>query len=244
MPRPEPNDLVIQSAGAIEHILKYRPDRIQRLFLSKHSIRLNHIESLARENDVQIEAFTGPKGESDIKAELLPFEYTPWEKLLEVCESSSHCTVVVLDHLQDPQNLGAIVRSADALGVAGVILPKDRSVAVSAGTYHASVGAVETLPICRVVNIGTAMRELKQMGFWIVGASLSEKATPPWEMPDFEKVILVMGAEYEGLAEHTEKNCDWHVQIPLSGKMPSLNVSASAAILMYELARRKCSTKA
>jgi 23S rRNA (guanosine2251-2'-O)-methyltransferase len=109
---------------------------------------------------------------------------------------------------------------------------------VSAGVYHASVGAVETLPIVQVTNVGEGIRRLKDAGFWAVAASLGEGSTVPWEVPDFEKVVLVLGAELEGISPAVEKLCDWKVRIPILGKIESLNVSAAGAVLMYEWARR------
>src|SRR5205823_2883466 len=136
-----------------------------------------------------------------------------------------------------PQNFGAICRTAEGLGVSGIILPKDRSVAVTPGVYSASVGAVETVPIAQVANLGEALRKLKDRGFWIIGAAVGANAKAPWEMPPFEKAVLVLGAELEGLSPVLEKNCDWLARIPLAGRIESLNVSVAGALLMYELLR-------
>jgi 23S rRNA (guanosine2251-2'-O)-methyltransferase len=98
---------------------------------------------------------------------------------------------LALDHLQDPQNFGALCRTAEGLGVDGILLPKDRSVTVTAGVYHASVGAVETIPIIQVVNLNEALRQLKEAEFWIVGTALSEQSHDLDDTPDFDKKASV-----------------------------------------------------
>lgn len=237
--RPE---LEITSLSAIEHVLTYRPEKVRRLFLSGNSPRVKSLEEKARAAKVQID-FGGarPKGDrpfEPVRAWLAPFEYTELRDFLTAVEGQKRALVLALDHLQDPQNFGALVRTAEGLGAAGVLLPKDRSVTVSAGVYHASVGAVETIPIVLVTNVAEGLRKMKEAGFWIVGTMLGEGATPPWEIPDFEKVVLVLGAELEGLSAGVDKICDWKAEIPLAGKIQSLNVSAAGAILMYQLLRR------
>jgi 23S rRNA (guanosine2251-2'-O)-methyltransferase len=145
--------------------------------------------------------------------------------------------VLALDHLQDPQNFGALCRSAEAFGASAILLPKDRGVQVTPGVYHASVGAVETVPIVLVANLGEALRRLKETGYWVVGSAIGGGAKPPWETPDFAKTILVLGAELEGMSQLIEKTCDWKVEIPMAGDIQSLNVSAAGAVLLYELTR-------
>ena len=131
-----------------------------------------------------------------------------------------------------------LASSAEGLGALGILIPKDRSTSVTPGTYHASVGAVETLAIVQVNNLNEALRKLKDAGFWIVGTKLGEGAKPLKELPDFEKVVLVLGSELQGLSPAIAKTCDWLVEITLRGKIQSLNVSNAGAILMYELTRR------
>lgn len=236
------NRLEIFSLSAIEHILRYRPERVLSLSIQsgqKSSPRIERIIGQAREMGLSIGSHTKREPfQEPVMAHLKPFEYTDWEKWLTSLENEGHAMILALDHLQDPQNLGALCRTAEALGVKGILLPKDRSVTVSAGTYHASVGAVETIPIIQVVNLNEALRKLKKENFWIVGTSLEESAKPLSDTPTYEKVVLVLGTEFEGLKPATVSTCDWMTQIPLSGKIQSLNVSAAGAILMFELLRR------
>lgn len=106
---------------------------------------------------------------------------------------------------------------------------------MSSGVYHASVGAVETIPVIQIVNLADALRKLKENGFWIVGTSLGEKTQTLQQLPPLEKVVLVLGTEFEGISPLVAKTCDFLVQIPLKGKVQSLNVSATGAILMHAL---------
>jgi len=233
----------IQSLSAIEHILRHRPERVLSLSCQSSSHRLSprveEILHLAREIGLAIGSHSKKEPHSEpLIAHLQPFEYADWSSWLENLHNEKHGVVLALDHLQDPQNLGALCRTAEALGVKGVIIPKDRSVMVTPGAYHASVGAVETLPILQVTNLNESLRKLKEHDFWIVGAALGENSKPLAELPTFEKTVLVLGTEWEGLKPTTLATCDWLVEIPLRGKVQSLNVSAAGAILLFELSRR------
>lgn len=234
----------VSSLSAIEHLLSHRPERIQKLFFSQApgqlKQRVMELHDKAKAAGVPVDfSSKGVRSSEPLKALVAPFEYAEFSELVESLSSEKRAVLVALDHLQDPQNFGALCRSAEGLGAQGILIPKDRSVQVTAGVYNASVGAVETLPIACVSNLSESLRKLKEAGFWIVGASLGEGATPPSKMPDFEKVVLVLGAELEGLSPSIDKLCDWRVLIPLLGRVQSLNVSAAGAILIYELARSK-----
>jgi 23S rRNA (guanosine2251-2'-O)-methyltransferase len=227
--------LQITSESAINHILRHRPARIQSLTLfGKSNPRISELEALAKQNRIACHR-EAKAGTDPVSATLHPFEYSDWKEFRDRMKEKTHCVVLALDHLQDPQNFGALCRTAEALGVEGIILPKDRSVAVSAGVYHASVGAVDTIPIVLVTNLNESLRQLKEAGLWILGSALGEGSRPIDETPDFEKKVLVMGSELEGMSEHTKKLCDWLIEIPLRGKVQSLNVSAAGAILLHKL---------
>jgi len=232
-------DIEINSLSAVQHLLTHRPERVHHVWLQADNPRTRAIEKLARSFKIPVEFARGNRsGEESVSARVLPFEYTDLGEFLESIRDVPRAYVLALDHLQDPQNFGAICRTAEGLGWHGIILPKDRSVAVTAGVYHASVGAVETVPIVQVANLADAVRKLKDEKFWVVGTTLGEGSTSLKEMPDFERIALVMGAEWEGLSSSLEKACDWKLHIPLEGKVQSLNVSAAGAILMYALRQR------
>jgi 23S rRNA (guanosine2251-2'-O)-methyltransferase len=175
---------------------------------------------------------------SAVTVTLKPFEYTDWKPLREKLENKVKSVVLALDHIQDPQNLGALIRTAEGLGVDAVLLPKDRSALISPGVYAASVGAVETANVVLVPNLGEGLRQLKKAGFWIVGAAAGENCHDLDETPDFEKVVVVMGSEGDGLSHQIRDLCDWLAQIPMRGKVESLNVSTSGAILLYHFTKR------
>jgi 23S rRNA (guanosine2251-2'-O)-methyltransferase len=233
--------LEINSLSAIEHLLEHCPGRIRTLFIANTASGARVQNILKRAKSAGLSVDTSPRshqGAEPVKALLNPYEYSDFAEWMTGQKDISKSLVLALDHLQDPQNFGALCRTAEGLGVRGVLTPKDRAVSVGAGVYHASVGAVETIPVILVGNLGEALRKLKDQGFWIVGSALGKSAKSVDEMPKFEKVVLVLGTELEGLSPQIEKLCDWQIEIPLKGKVQSLNVSAAGAILMYEISRR------
>jgi len=175
-----------------------------------------------------------------------PFEYTPLGKLIERASEASqsgqvkqppHELVVVLDHVTDPGNLGAIARSAEVLGAAGLIVAKDRAAAVTPAAFKSAAGALSHLPIAQVTNISRALEQLKEAGYWVAGASeYADDAA--WDTELSGKIALVMGAEGTGLSRLVQKNCDFLVKLPQYGKVNSLNVAQAATALMYEYTRQ------
>ncbi len=151
---------------------------------------------------------------------------------------AQHAFLLVLDGVEDPHNLGALIRTAEGAGVDGIVLPERRAVGVTATVVKASAGASEHLPIAKVTNIGRAMEELKARNIWTVG--LDERAGKTYDELDYKMdCALVLGAEGRGLHEQVRKTCDFLVSIPMLGKVPSLNVSVAGAIVMYEVARQR-----
>lgn len=146
--------------------------------------------------------------------------------------------ILVLDGVQDPHNLGACLRSADAFGVHAVIAPKDRAVGINATVEKVACGAAETVPYITVTNIARTLRELKERDIWVVGAD-GEAETPLPEIKHKGALALVLGAEGEGLRRLTKETCDQLVRIPMLGSVESLNVSVSTGILLYEARRQR-----
>jgi 23S rRNA (guanosine2251-2'-O)-methyltransferase len=144
--------------------------------------------------------------------------------------------LLLLDGIQDPHNLGAILRSAEAMGAHGVILPKRRSAPLNAAAAKASAGAIEYVRIARVANLTAAIEELKQKGLWIAGAVMDGQ---PAEQADLKgPIAFVIGSEGEGVSRLIRKNCDFLLRIPMAGHIASLNASVAAGILLYERARQ------
>lgn len=150
----------------------------------------------------------------------------------------AHTFVVILDGVEDPHNLGAILRTADAAGVDGIVLPERRAVGVTATVVKASAGASEHVRIAKVTNVSRAIEEVKSRNIWVVG--LDERGSQHYDKVDYRMdCAIVLGAEGHGLHELVRKKCDYLVSIPMLGKVPSLNVSVAGAIVMYEVARQR-----
>ena len=158
------------------------------------------------------------------------FCYSDYTEFLNV----ENAKVVVLDHLEDPHNLGAIIRTCEAVGITGIIIPKDRSVEVNSTVMKTSAGAVENIKIAQVVNIANVLDELKDNGFWVVGTKM-ESDTDYRDIDYTGKVALVIGNEGNGMSNLVSKKCDYIAKIPMYGKVNSLNASVAAGIMIYEM---------
>ena len=146
--------------------------------------------------------------------------------------------VIVLDGVEDPHNLGAILRTADAAGADGVVIPERRAAGVTGTVTKASAGASEHLPVAKVTNISRTVEELKERNIWTVG--LDERGTQTYDALDYNMdCALVLGAEGKGLHDLVKKKCDFLVSIPMLGKVPSLNVSVAAGVVLYEMVRQR-----
>ena len=146
--------------------------------------------------------------------------------------------LVVLDGVEDPHNLGAIIRSAHAAGASGVVIPERRAAGITDVVAKAAAGAIEHLPVIRVTNINRTLEDLKKRGYWIYG--LVERGTETYDRVEYTApTALVLGAEGKGLHEQVRKHCDVLVRIPMDGKIASLNVSVAACIVLFEWKRRR-----
>src|SRR5271169_6526533 len=155
---------------------------------------------------------------------------------------TEHSFLVVLDGIEDPHNLGALIRTADGAGADGVIIPERRAVGLTGTVVKASAGASEHLPIARVTNISRTLEELKDRNIWTVG--LDERGTQSYDELDYKMhCAIVLGAEGKGLHDLVRKRCDFLVSIPMAGEVASLNVSVAGAIVMYEVARQRRAPK-
>lgn len=167
-----------------------------------------------------------------IAIEVEDFVYADIEDLWDM----ETCTLVLLDHLEDPHNLGAIIRTGEASGIDGIVIPKNRSVEVNATVLKTSVGAVRNIPVCQVVNLVDTISRLKSHGFWIVGTDMNGE--------DFKKIdyrgkcAIVIGNEGKGISDLVRKNCDFIASIPMYGKVNSLNASVAAGLMIYEAVRQ------
>lgn len=153
--------------------------------------------------------------------------------------SSSRDLLVALDEVNDPQNLGAVIRAAEAAGASALIATKRRGAPLTSAVVRASAGASEFLPLCFVGNLRSALESLKSLGYWIVGTAPGGEARSLFETDLPDPLVLVLGSESRGLRRLTEETCDLIVRIPMSGSIQSLNVSQSAAVVLFEFARQR-----
>ena len=173
-----------------------------------------------------------------IVAQVAAYEYVELEDLAMQAKSATRRPVIIAaDGITDPHNLGAIIRTAEAIGAQGIVIPQRRAVGITSTVSKVAAGALENIPIARVVNLGRSLEYLKGIGFWIYG--LAAEAAQPVHTTDFsEPVVLVVGAEGNGLSLSIQNICDVLVAIELSGKTPSLNASVATAMALYEIYRQ------
>jgi 23S rRNA (guanosine2251-2'-O)-methyltransferase len=183
----------------------------------------------------QIEERCGSSAHQGICAEAGPYPYADAAELLAAPDP----LIVALDELEDPQNVGAICRTAECVGATGVVLPERRSAEVTPAVCKASAGAVEYLRVAQVRNLADFLGEAKGTGCWVYGAAGVE-GSQPYDRQDYRGgVVLVLGAEGKGLRRRVAQSCDVLVSLPLRGRIGSLNVSAAASALLYEILQRR-----
>jgi 23S rRNA (guanosine2251-2'-O)-methyltransferase len=190
--------------------------------------------AFAQATPEQLTARAGTDAHQGIVAEAEPYPYVGGSELL----GAARGLIVVLDEVQDPQNLGAVCRTAEVAGALGVVIPERRSAEVTPAVCKASAGAVEHLALARVRNIADFLADAKEAGFWCYGAA-AEAATSAFAVDWPERVALVLGAEGKGLRPRVAKACDELVSLPMRGRLDSLNVSATAAVLTYLALQRE-----
>ncbi len=174
-----------------------------------------------------------------IIAEVAPYEYADLTEILFQYERLGiDPFLILLDHIQDAHNLGSILRIADGAGVDAVVIPQRRSVALNAAVAKASAGAVEHIPLCRVVNLSKTILDLKKEGFWIYGTAADGET--PYDKADYSgKIALVIGSEGEGISQKLLEHCDFLLTIPLYGKVNSLNAAVASGIIAFAAARQR-----
>lgn len=178
------------------------------------------------------------KAHQGVVAIALPFAYVSLHDVLARRNAGAKL-VVVLDHLTDPHNVGAIIRTAEAAGADGVVLPERRSAGVNSTVRKAAAGAAAHIPIARVANIAEAIRAMKKAGIWVAGADAGPGAVDLAKADLRRSVALVIGAEGGGLSPLIKRECDYLVRVPMRGKVASLNASVAAAILIYDALRQQ-----
>lgn len=222
--RPINKLLVIQPEGSLIPIVK---------LAEKAGIPIQ------RTNRKSLDQLTGNARHQGVVAYVAAKEYVAVEDLLEqAAKKKEQPLLVALDHLEDPHNLGAILRVVDAAGAHGVIITKARSVTLSATVAKTSAGAVESVPVARVSNLTQTLVQLKEAGLWVVGLDGEAQEviySIDWKLP----TVLVVGAEGKGLGRLVKDNCDLLARIPMAGQINSLNASVAASVALYEAVRQR-----
>lgn len=167
-----------------------------------------------------------------------PFGYVTLEEVLAAPREGA-ALFVVLDHITDPHNMGAIIRTAECAGASGVVIPERRAAGVNATVRKAAAGAAAHIPIARVSNIADTVRKLKKAGVWVAGADLGPGSVEFSQADLARDVALVIGAEGAGLSQLVKRECDYLVRIPMLGEVASLNASVAAGVLLYEAVRQR-----
>lgn len=204
------------------------------------------LENLAKEHGVMVQKV--PKKKIDqlvdgnhqgIAASVAAYEYSDLEDLFAKAEEKEEAPFfIICDEIEDPHNLGSILRSADAAGAHGVIIPKRRSVSLTATVAKTSTGAIEYIPVVRVTNLARTIDELKERFVWVVGTD-AEGSEDYRQLDGTMPVALVIGSEGRGMSRLTKDKCDWTVSLPMAGQVTSLNASVAASLLMYEVYRKR-----
>jgi 23S rRNA (guanosine2251-2'-O)-methyltransferase len=205
------------------------PRRVDRVWATKSAARSEPWLGDAQiVGDEELTALCGSPDHQGVCAEADQYRYADPAALL----APDDALVVALDEVQDPRNLGAVVRVADGVGASGVVIPERRSAEVTAVTAKASAGAVEHVPIARVRNLADYLRDAKDAGAWVYGASAEDAV--PYDQPDYRgRVVVVFGSEGRGLRPRVREACDELIALPRRGTIESLNVSAAASAVLY-----------
>ncbi len=241
-----PEDMVAGRNAVMEALKGSRS--VNKLMIANGSTEgsIREIIAVAKEKGVNIQYWDRSKLDSiargirhqGVLAQVAPVQYAELEDILQVAKDRNEPPfIVLLDELEDPHNLGAILRTADAAGVHGVLIPKHRSCPLSATVAKTSAGAVEHVPVARVGNLVQTIKKLKQEGLWVAAADMDGKDYYDTDLTG--PLLLIIGSEGQGVGRLVKEQCDFVVRIPMVGKINSLNASVAGSILMYEAMKQR-----
>lgn len=232
---------------AVESLLLAKPDSVASIMLQKgrHDERVQRVQQLAAQEGINI-AHVGKKTLDDYKlgnhqgfvAQCHHFPNYTQADLLTLMEKQSCATVLVLDGVQDPHNLGAIMRTCDAMGVCAIVIPKDNAVGMTPAVQKVACGAAMTVPLVTVTNLSRCMQQLQDSGLWLVGLDmLGENRLSDIDLTG--PIGIVMGSEGSGMRRKTRERCDFLAHVPMHGTVESMNVSVVTGMALYEVQRQK-----
>ena len=221
---------------------------INKIWLAKGEQKgsVREIVALAKEKRITVQIVERSKldkmfpheNHQGVAASVASADYVAWQDIVDAArQKGEDPLLVILDELEDPHNLGAILRSVDAVGAHGVIIPKRRAVPLTDGVAKASAGAIEHVPVARVSNLVQVIEELKKQGIWIAGADLHGEYMHKQDLTG--PLAIVVGSEGKGLGKLVRESCDYVVSIPMQGKINSLNASVATGVLLYEVYRQR-----
>ena len=250
-PRELPDDVLVGRNAVTEALKSGRG--INKLWIASGDREgsVSEIAALAKERGIvmqyveraKIESFAGGHRHQGVLAYVAPVPYAELDDILKAAEAKGEAPfLVLLDELEDPHNLGALLRTADATGVHGILIPKRRSVSLNATVAKTSAGAVEYVPVARIGNIAQTLKKLKEKGFWVAGADMDGEKEY-YEADLTGPLVLVVGSEGRGMSRLTKEACDFIVSMPMVGRINSLNASVAGSILMDESMRQRLQKK-
>ena len=210
-------------------------DQLRRIRDEAHARRLV-VRTMDRDRLDKLVRFGHHQG---VALKTTGYPYAGFTDILREAEADENALVVVLDHLEDPQNVGSILRTACAVGAVGVVLPEDRACGITPAVVRASAGGAEYVRAAHVVNLVRALQDLKEAGFWITGLGWGEGAKKYTDVDFKGRVCLVVGAEGAGLSRLVRETCDFIAELPMPGGFESLNAGVAAAVAMYEVLRQR-----
>ena len=227
--------MLVYGRNVAKEVLQ-KPEKVKKVTLMKN-FDDKEINSLIEKNKIKVQYLDKKEfskfdkfSHQGIILDIEDFSYANYKDFLNV----ENAKIVILDHIEDPHNLGAIVRTCEAAGITGIIIPKDRSVDVNSTVMKTSAGALENIKLAKVTNLINVINELKENGFWIVGTALT--GSVDYRDIDYTgKIALVIGNEGHGVSNSVMKECDYLAKIPMYGKINSLNASVAAGIMIYEM---------
>lgn len=237
---------LIYGFHSVAPLLWQNPQQIATIYLEdkRRDKRAQEILQLAQEHAINLEMVSAQQLDrlcghnkhqgvaAQLNDELSSVKQTNLKQLLAELNERDSATIVVLDGITDPHNLGAIIRSCDCFGVAAVILPKDNSANINATVAKVSSGAINHIPVIVVNNLARTLDEIKEYGFWIAGTTLAERSVSLFDFKPDNKMVWVMGAEGEGIRRLVAESCDYLVSIPMFGNTQSLNVSVATGVVL------------
>lgn len=242
------SNIYIYGKNPVSEALNEEPEKIDKIFV-RNSLKdsdISKIFTLASNNRIPISHVPGAKlyelvgnvNDQGIVALMSAVEYRDFGEWLSDINLEEYPGILLLDEIEDPHNLGAILRSAAAAGISAVLVPKHRQAPVNATVYKTSAGTAGRIPIVRVGNLNQCIMELKDAGFWIAGLDV-EGNQKLWDLEVDRPLAFVIGNEGSGIRQKTLEHCDYHITIPMHNKVESLNASVSAALISYEWRRKK-----